>query len=170
MVVRRDDDHAFRRRRLRGKDGARGCRQGSEDGQRSQTVSHLWSPNRGTRGPRRGPRRTRLPDATNDCPKGRPDDAEAPATIVRKIRFPVLYLDTPRQRSLGRLPVVVRGRLGKPVAAHLYISEIAVKIRRRKVMRKMGADSLVDPVRMADALSSPGAAACFEAPGTRSRI
>jgi len=32
-------------------------------------------------------------------------------------------------------------------------------------MRKMGADSLVDPVRMADALSSPGAAACFEAPG-----
>ena len=47
---------------------------------------------------------------------------------------------------------VVRGRLNKQIAADLGISEITVKVHRGNVMRKMGAKSLADLVRMADGL------------------
>jgi FixJ family two-component response regulator len=60
---------------------------------------------------------------------------------------------TERQREV--MSFVVSGLLNKQIAARLNISEIAVKVHRRKVMRKMGADSLVDLVRIADSLSSP---------------
>jgi len=59
---------------------------------------------------------------------------------------------TQRQREI--MAFVVSGLLNKQIAAHLNISEIAVKVHRRKVMRKMGAASLVDLVRIADRLSS----------------
>ena len=59
---------------------------------------------------------------------------------------------TQRQREV--MAYVVSGFLNKQIAAHLNISEIAVKVHRRKVMRKMGAASLVDLVRIADRLSS----------------
>jgi len=59
---------------------------------------------------------------------------------------------TQRQREV--MAYVVSGFLNKQIAAHLNISEIAVKVHRRKVMRKMGAVSLVDLVRIADRLSS----------------
>jgi len=47
---------------------------------------------------------------------------------------------------------VVRGRLNKQIAADLGVSEITVKVRRAQVMRKMGARTLVDLVRMYDRL------------------
>ncbi|WP_329866302.1 response regulator transcription factor [Stenotrophomonas hibiscicola] len=49
---------------------------------------------------------------------------------------------------------VVRGRLNKQIAADLGVSEITVKVRRAQVMRKMGARTLVDLVRMYDRLQA----------------
>jgi FixJ family two-component response regulator len=60
---------------------------------------------------------------------------------------------TPREREV--LPLVVSGLLNKQAAAHLGISEITYQIHRTNVMRKMGAGSLAELVRMADALDIP---------------
>ncbi|WP_414615003.1 response regulator transcription factor [Stenotrophomonas pavanii] len=49
---------------------------------------------------------------------------------------------------------VVRGRLNKQIAGDLGVSEITVKVRRAQVMRKMGASTLVDLVRMYDRLQA----------------
>ena len=49
--------------------------------------------------------------------------------------------------------LVTTGRMNKQVAADLGISEITVKIHRGAVMRKMGARTLADLIRMADVLS-----------------
>ncbi|KAG0925279.1 hypothetical protein G6F32_013614 [Rhizopus arrhizus] len=49
---------------------------------------------------------------------------------------------------------VVRGRLNKQSAGDLAVSEITVKVRRAQVMRKMGARTLVDLVRMYDRLQA----------------
>lgn len=58
---------------------------------------------------------------------------------------------TPGERDVVRL--VVRGQLNKQVAAELDIKEITVKVRRAKSMKKMGAASLTDLVRMIDELA-----------------
>jgi len=47
---------------------------------------------------------------------------------------------------------VASGLLNKQIAAEVALSEITVKVHRASVMRKMGAKSLADLVRMADAL------------------
>ena len=57
---------------------------------------------------------------------------------------------SPREREV--MALVTSGKLNKQVAGELGLSEVTVKIHRGAAMRKMGAHSLVDLVRMADAL------------------
>ncbi|MEI9892273.1 MAG: response regulator [Caulobacteraceae bacterium] len=57
---------------------------------------------------------------------------------------------TTREREI--LAFVTSGRLNKQIAADLGVAEITVKVHRAQVMRKMGARSLADLVRMADQL------------------
>lgn len=57
---------------------------------------------------------------------------------------------TPREREVFAL--VVTGRRNKQIAAQVELSEMTVKVHRSQIMRKMRAKSLVDLVRMADAL------------------
>ena len=59
---------------------------------------------------------------------------------------------TPAEREVVRL--VVRGQLNKQIAAELDVKEITVKVRRAKSMKKMGAASLTDLVRMTDELTA----------------
>lgn len=57
---------------------------------------------------------------------------------------------SPRERQV--MALVTAGRLNKQVAGELDLSEITVKIHRGSAMRKMGARTLADLVRMAEAL------------------
>lgn len=57
---------------------------------------------------------------------------------------------SPRERQV--MALVAAGRLNKQVAGELELSEITVKIHRGSAMRKMGAKTLADLVRMAEAL------------------
>jgi FixJ family two-component response regulator len=51
---------------------------------------------------------------------------------------------------------VVTGRRNKQIAADIDLSEATIKLHRSSVMQKMHAESLVELVRMNDALSSDG--------------
>ena len=62
---------------------------------------------------------------------------------------------TRREREV--MGLVTSGLMNKQVAGKLNVSEITVKIHRGHVMRKMGARSLADLVRMAEALGISGA-------------
>jgi FixJ family two-component response regulator len=57
---------------------------------------------------------------------------------------------TPREQEV--IGLVTAGLMNKQIATELGVSEITVKVHRRNVMKKMGARSLADLVRMADAL------------------
>jgi FixJ family two-component response regulator len=50
------------------------------------------------------------------------------------------------------IALVTAGLMNKQIAAEIGVSEITVKVHRGNVMRKMGAKSLADLVRMADLL------------------
>jgi FixJ family two-component response regulator len=62
---------------------------------------------------------------------------------------------SPREQQVMML--VTQGKMNKQVAADLGLSEVTVKIHRAAAMRKMGARTLADLVRMADALRPQGA-------------
>jgi FixJ family two-component response regulator len=57
---------------------------------------------------------------------------------------------TPREQEV--MALVTAGLMNKQIAARLGVSEITVKVHRGNVTRKMGARSLADLVRMAEAL------------------
>jgi FixJ family two-component response regulator len=61
---------------------------------------------------------------------------------------------SPREREVMLL--VTQGKMNKQVAGDLGLSEITVKIHRGSAMRKMGARTLADLVRMADSLKAAG--------------
>ena len=61
---------------------------------------------------------------------------------------------TPREREV--LPLVVSGLLNKQVAAEIGATEATVKVHRSQLMKKMGADSLPELVRIAERIGIPG--------------
>lgn len=64
---------------------------------------------------------------------------------------------SPREREI--MGLVTAGLMNKQVAARVQLKEITVKIHRGNVMRKMGAQSLADLVRMAELLDARDASA-----------
>ena len=84
--------------------------------------------------------------------------------MVAELRARVETL-TSREREI--MTLVTMGKLNKQIGAQLGLKEITVKFHRHNVMKKMGAKSLADLVRMAESLhamlpfsgSSGGAAA-----------
>jgi FixJ family two-component response regulator len=73
--------------------------------------------------------------------------AESDSSQLRQ-RFETL---SPREQQV--MSLVTTGKMNKQVAGDLGISEITVKIHRGAAMRKMGARTYAELVRMADALS-----------------
>ena len=69
--------------------------------------------------------------------------------IVAELRA-VFETLTTRERDV--LALVASGLMNKQIAAEIGLAEITVKIHRGHLMRKMGARSLADPVRMAEML------------------
>jgi FixJ family two-component response regulator len=70
------------------------------------------------------------------------------AVLQTRAHFEAL---TPREQEV--LSLVTAGLMNKQVAGELGVAEITAKMHRGNVMRKMGARSLADLVRMADILS-----------------
>jgi FixJ family two-component response regulator len=73
--------------------------------------------------------------------------ASAKGETELRTRFETL---SPRERQV--MTLVTSGLMNKQVAGELNLSEITVKIHRGAAMRKMGARTLADLVRMAEAL------------------
>jgi len=60
---------------------------------------------------------------------------------------------TSREREV--MTLVTMGKMNKQIAVEIGLSEITVKVYRHNVVKKMGAKSLADLVRMADSLALP---------------
>jgi FixJ family two-component response regulator len=71
-------------------------------------------------------------------------------TALLRERFESL---TPREREV--VPLIVSGLLNKQVAAEIGTTEATVKVHRSQLMKKMGADSLPELVRMAEKIGIP---------------
>jgi FixJ family two-component response regulator len=68
---------------------------------------------------------------------------------LRDLRARFVTLNSREREIMG---LVCSGLMTKHVAEKLAISEVTVKVHRRKLMKKLGADSLAELVRMADGL------------------
>lgn len=88
-----------------------------------------------------------LDAVTSALERDRARRAELSKTDDVRTRFATL---SPREQQV--MTLVAAGKLNKQVAGDLELSEITVKIHRGSAMRKMGAKSLADLVRMAEAL------------------
>ena len=64
--------------------------------------------------------------------------------------------ETLTPRELQVIALVTAGKMNKQMADELKLSEITVKIHRGAVMKKMGARSLADLVKMAEMLRLAG--------------
>jgi FixJ family two-component response regulator len=73
------------------------------------------------------------------------------ATADLRARFAVL---TPREKEV--ISLVTTGLMNKQIAGDMGVSEITVKVHRGNAMRKLGAKSLADLVKMMDALRRVG--------------
>jgi len=70
-------------------------------------------------------------------------------TLVATLRARYETL-TPREQEV--IALVTTGLMNKQIAAEIGVTEITVKVHRGNAMRKMGAKSLADLVKMVDAL------------------
>jgi FixJ family two-component response regulator len=77
--------------------------------------------------------------------QARRDDEKMTSDV--RMRFSAL---TPREREI--MALVASGLLSKQIAAQIDVSEITVKVHRSHLMKKMGARSVADLVRMATVL------------------
>jgi FixJ family two-component response regulator len=88
------------------------------------------------------------------------EEALARDCAVREKRLELAELrkhyDSLTRRERDVLPFVVAGFANKQTAADLGISEITIGVHRGQVMRKMGAKSLAELVRMTDKLGIQG--------------
>jgi FixJ family two-component response regulator len=82
---------------------------------------------------------------TQDCARREAD------ALMAELRTREAGLTT-REREI--MAQVASGRVNKQIAADLGVSEITVKAHRGQVMRKMGARSVADLVRMSDRLEA----------------
>jgi len=67
-------------------------------------------------------------------------------------------LETLTRREQEVFALVATGLMNKQIATQLGVSEITIKVHRGNLTRKMGARSLAELVRMADALKPPSSA------------
>ncbi len=76
-------------------------------------------------------------------------DRRMSAGSAAKLKASFETLTAREQEIMG---FVTSGLMNKQIAGQIGVSEITVKVHRGSVMRKMGAKSLAELVRMADAL------------------
>jgi FixJ family two-component response regulator len=77
---------------------------------------------------------------------------EARRNVYRTVAGVRSLFESLTSREQEVIKWVTEGLMNKQVAAEMGVSEITVKVHRGNAMRKMGANSLADLVRMADML------------------
>jgi len=87
-----------------------------------------------------------------ELPRGEPASKHATTPELAELQKYYARL-TRREREV--LPFVIAGQLSKQTASDLGISEIAVRVHRGQIMRKMQAHSLAELIRMIDKLGIP---------------
>jgi FixJ family two-component response regulator len=80
-------------------------------------------------------------------------DRRRHAADLSKLRVSFETL-TPREQEI--MGLVTAGLMNKQIAGEIGVTEVTVKLHRGNMMRKMGAKSLAELVRMADALGIRG--------------
>jgi FixJ family two-component response regulator len=70
----------------------------------------------------------------------------------RKTRDLRLRSEALSAREQDIVALVTAGLMNKQIAAEIGLSEVTVKFHRHNIMKKLGAKSLADLVRMADAV------------------